>query len=102
MRLLRPALSVAVALALAASGRSEVLPPADRSIDSVVDQFVDAKFVSEKIVPAAQADLLRRAGRVGDAEVRYLEAIALAPTVEVRAQLQRRLERRGVAGTTPS
>ncbi|MBK5331385.1 MAG: sigma-70 family RNA polymerase sigma factor [Ilumatobacteraceae bacterium] len=52
------------------------------------------------LVPAAQADLLRRAGRVSDAEVRYLEAIALAPTAEERAQLQRRLVGKGVAGTT--
>ncbi len=56
MRLLRSALSVAVALTLAASGRSEVLPPADRPIESVVDQLVDAKIASDKIVPAGQAD----------------------------------------------
>jgi RNA polymerase sigma-70 factor (ECF subfamily) len=54
------------------------------------------------LVPAAQADLLRRAGRVAQAEVRYREAIALAPTVEERAQLQRRLDGTGVAGTTAS
>jgi RNA polymerase sigma-70 factor (ECF subfamily) len=42
------------------------------------------------LVPAAQADLLRRAGRVAEARARYDEAIALAPTAEERAQLQRR------------
>ena len=43
------------------------------------------------LVPAAQADLLRRAGRVAEAQVRYRQAIELAPTAEERAQLQRRL-----------
>ena len=43
------------------------------------------------LVPAAQADLLRRAGRVAEARARYGEAIALAPTAEERAQLRRRL-----------
>ena len=43
------------------------------------------------LVPAAQADLLRRAGRAAQAEVRYREAIELAPTAEERAQLKRRL-----------
>jgi RNA polymerase sigma-70 factor, ECF subfamily len=42
------------------------------------------------LVPAAQADLLRRAGRVAEARARYDEAIAMAPTAEERAQLQRR------------
>ena len=43
------------------------------------------------LVPAAQADLLRRAGRRADAADRYREAIALAPTAQERAQLGRRL-----------
>jgi RNA polymerase sigma-70 factor (ECF subfamily) len=43
------------------------------------------------LVPAAQADLLSRAGRLPDAAARYDEAIALAPTTEERAQLRRRL-----------
>ena len=43
------------------------------------------------LVPAAQADLLRRGGRVAEAEVRYREAIELAPTAQERAQLKRRL-----------
>ncbi|MEP7045851.1 MAG: sigma-70 family RNA polymerase sigma factor [Ilumatobacteraceae bacterium] len=43
------------------------------------------------LVPAAQADLLRRAGRLADAEKRYQQAIELAPTEEERAQLRRRL-----------
>ena len=44
------------------------------------------------LMPAAQADLLRRAGRIDDAVARYREAIPLAPTAEERAQLQRRLD----------
>jgi RNA polymerase sigma-70 factor, ECF subfamily len=44
------------------------------------------------LMPAAQADLLRRAGRTSDAVARYQEAIPLAPTAEERAQLQRRLD----------
>jgi RNA polymerase sigma-70 factor, ECF subfamily len=44
------------------------------------------------LMPAAQADLLRRAGRTNDAVARYREAIPLAPTAEERAQLQRRLD----------
>jgi RNA polymerase sigma-70 factor (ECF subfamily) len=63
---------------------------------------VSAQLPGFHLVPAAQADLLRRAGRTADSEVRYREAIALAPTVEERLQLQRRLDEAGVAGTTPS
>ena len=66
---------------------------------ALVDE-VSAQLPGFHLVPAAQADLLRRAGRTADAEVRYREAIALAPTVEERAQLQRRLDGTGVAGTT--
>jgi RNA polymerase sigma-70 factor (ECF subfamily) len=61
---------------------------------------VSAQLPGFHLVPAAQADLLRRAGRIADSEVRYLEAIALAPTAEERAQLRRRLDGNGVAGTT--
>lgn len=67
---------------------------------ALVDE-VAAQLAGFHLVPAAQADLLHRAGRPGEAEMRYLEALALAPTVEERAQLQRRLSLRGVAGTTP-
>ena len=42
-------------------------------------------------VPAAQADLLRRAGRITEASARYREAIALAATDAERAQLWRHL-----------
>jgi RNA polymerase sigma-70 factor (ECF subfamily) len=68
---------------------------------ALVDDLA-AQLPAFHLVPAAQADLLRRAGRVGEAEVRYREAIELAPTVEEREQLQRRLDETGVAGTTSS
>jgi RNA polymerase sigma-70 factor (ECF subfamily) len=64
---------------------------------------VSARLAGFHLVPAAQADLLRRAGRVAEADVRYREAIELAPTDEERVQLQRRLGgEAGVAGTTAS
>lgn len=44
-----------------------------------------------RLLPAAQADLLRRAGRVREAAVRYREAIELSATPEESAQLRRRL-----------
>ena len=47
------------------------------------------------LIPASQADLLRRAGRIDDAVARYREAIPMAPTSEERAQLQRRLDEIG-------
>jgi RNA polymerase sigma-70 factor (ECF subfamily) len=52
---------------------------------------VTAQLEDYHLVPAAQADLLRRAGRFSEAEARYAEAIPLAPTAAERAQLQRRL-----------
>jgi RNA polymerase sigma-70 factor (ECF subfamily) len=66
---------------------------------ALVDDL-SAQLPGFHLVPAAQADLLRRAGRAADAEVRYREAIALAPTIEERAQLHRRVDGTGVAGTT--
>jgi RNA polymerase sigma-70 factor (ECF subfamily) len=44
-----------------------------------------------RLVPAARADMLRRAGRVGDAVAQYREAIPLAATDAERAQLWRKL-----------
>jgi RNA polymerase sigma-70 factor, ECF subfamily len=52
---------------------------------------VAAQLEDFHLVPAAQADLLRRAGRFAEAKARYVEAIPLAPTAAERAQLQRRL-----------
>jgi RNA polymerase sigma-70 factor (ECF subfamily) len=54
-------------------------------------ETVTAQLEDFHLVPAAQADLLRRAGRFAEAQARYVEAIPLAPTAAERAQLQRRL-----------
>ncbi len=52
---------------------------------------VPAQLMGYGRVPAAQADLLRRAGRTAEASARYREAIALAATDAERAQLWRHL-----------
>ncbi|WP_394555069.1 RNA polymerase sigma factor [Agromyces sp. MMS24-JH15] len=49
------------------------------------------------LLPAAQADLLRRLGRVDASARRYREAIALAPTGPERRYLERRLAGLGSA-----
>ncbi|QEL15916.1 DUF1549 domain-containing protein [Limnoglobus roseus] len=63
MRLLRLVLSGLAVLTYAATGRTDDLPPAGRPIESVVDQFVDAKMAADKVTPAELADdatLVRR------------------------------------------
>lgn len=63
MRLLRLVLSGLAVLTYAAAGRTDDLPPADRPIEAVVDQAIDAKIAAEKVTPAAAADeatLIRR------------------------------------------
>lgn len=57
-------------------------------LDEVTDQLVGVH-----LVPAAKADLLRRADRIPEAAARYHEALQLAPTIEERAQLRQRLDR---------
>ncbi len=52
---------------------------------------VPAQLVGFRLVPVAQADLLRRAGRFPQAAARYRQAIPLATTDADRALLQRRL-----------
>ena len=52
---------------------------------------LNAHLAGFRLMPAAQADLLRRAGRHEDAAARYREAIPLAATAEESAQLRRRL-----------
>jgi len=52
---------------------------------------VSAQLAGLHLLPAAQADLLRRAGRIPEAIERYRTAIALAPTEAERTQLQRRV-----------
>jgi len=53
------------------------------------------------LVPAAQADLLRRAGRIPEAIERYHDAIALTPTETERAQLRRRVKDLGGSTADP-
>ena len=52
---------------------------------------VPAQLVGFRLVPVAQADLLRRAGRFPQAAARYRQAIPLAATDADRALLERRL-----------
>jgi RNA polymerase sigma-70 factor (ECF subfamily) len=52
---------------------------------------LNVQLAGFRLMPAAQADLLRRAGRLQDAAERYREAIPLAATAEESAQLRRRL-----------
>ena len=52
---------------------------------------VSAQLDGFHLVPAAQADLLRRAGRIPEAIDRYRAAIALAPTEAEHTQLLRRI-----------
>ena len=52
---------------------------------------LNTQLAGFRLMPAAQADLLRRAGRIQDAAARYREAIPLAATAEESAQLRRRL-----------
>jgi RNA polymerase sigma-70 factor (ECF subfamily) len=51
----------------------------------------DPRLAENHLVPAARADLLRRAGRHVDAASQYHRAIALAPTAVERRYLERRL-----------
>ncbi len=63
MRLLRLVVLVYLTFTGTRSLIADELPPADRAIDSVIDQLVDARIAAEKISPAPQADdatLIRR------------------------------------------
>lgn len=57
---------------------------------AILDE-VSAQLHGFHLLPAAQADLLRRAGRIAEAIERYRHAIELAPTDAERAQLLRRI-----------
>jgi RNA polymerase sigma-70 factor (ECF subfamily) len=52
---------------------------------------LESQLLGFRLVPAAQADLLARAGRVPEATARYREALALTTDPGDRAQLERRL-----------
>jgi RNA polymerase sigma-70 factor (ECF subfamily) len=57
---------------------------------------LEPRLLGFRLVPAAQADLLRRAGRTEDAAARFREALALTTDLADRAQLERRLAELGV------
>jgi RNA polymerase sigma-70 factor (ECF subfamily) len=52
---------------------------------------LEPRLLGYRLVPAAQADLLRRAGRTSAAAARYREALALTTDPADHAQLERRL-----------
>jgi RNA polymerase sigma-70 factor (ECF subfamily) len=54
------------------------------------------------LLPATQADLLRRLGRAAEAAVAYREALDLAPAEPQRRYLERRLTEAGAAASAPS
>ncbi|WP_217428117.1 RNA polymerase sigma factor [Microlunatus speluncae] len=51
----------------------------------------DPELASYRYLPAARADLLRRLGRTGEAELAYRQALGLGPTDPERALLESRL-----------
>jgi RNA polymerase sigma-70 factor (ECF subfamily) len=57
---------------------------------------LEPRLLGFRLVPAAQADLLRRAGRTSAAAARYREALALTTDPADHTQLERRLAELGV------
>lgn len=62
-----------------------------RGLDDLALLEVSGRLAGYHLLPAAQADLLRRLDRADDAAARYREAIALARTAPERRFLERRL-----------
>jgi RNA polymerase sigma-70 factor, ECF subfamily len=60
------------------------------------------RLASYRLLPAARADLLARAGRLNEAARHYCAALALAEEPAERAALERRLELGSVAGPLDS
>ena len=56
MRTLRPVLTLAFCVLATATGRAQPLPPADRPIETVVDEQIDSAIASASVAPAPQAD----------------------------------------------
>lgn len=63
----------------------------ERGLDELALLEASGRLDGYHLLPAAQADLLRRLGRTDAAAARYREAIALAPTAPERRFLARRL-----------
>lgn len=62
-----------------------------RGLDDLALLEASGRLAGYHLLPAAQADLLRRLGRTDDAAARYREAIGLARTTPERRFLERRL-----------
>jgi RNA polymerase sigma-70 factor (ECF subfamily) len=77
-------LNRAVALAMA-----DGLPAGLALVDELV---ASGRLDGYYLLPATRADLLRRAGRAGEARAAYQEALRLAPTEAERRYLAGRLE----------
>jgi RNA polymerase sigma-70 factor (ECF subfamily) len=77
------ALNRAVAVAMADG------PPAGLAL--VVELERSGALSDYYLLPATRADLLRRLGRLGDAQIAYRRALELAPTEAERRYLQRRI-----------
>ncbi|WP_245560917.1 RNA polymerase sigma factor [Agromyces subbeticus] len=64
---------------------------ADAGLAALAALESSARLSGYHLLPASQADFLRRSGRAEPAAARYREAIALAPTAPERRFLERRL-----------
>ncbi|MDR6905313.1 RNA polymerase sigma-70 factor (ECF subfamily) [Agromyces sp. 3263] len=63
----------------------------EQALDELGELEASGRLLGYHLLPAAQADLLRRSGRPSEAAARYRAAIDLAPTAPERRFLERRL-----------
>jgi RNA polymerase sigma-70 factor (ECF subfamily) len=80
-----PVVELNRAVAVAMAGRP------DRALEIVDDLSGGGDLGGYHLLEATRADLLRRAGRAGEAEVAYARALTLAPSEPERRFLERRL-----------
>ena len=69
----------------------------EQALDELGELEASGRLRGYHLLPAAQADLLRRSGRPAEAAARYRVAIDLAPTAPERRFLARRLTELGTA-----
>ena len=69
----------------------------EQALDELGELEASGRLQGYHLLPAAQADLLRRSGRPAEAAARYRVAIDLAPTAPERRFLARRLTELGTA-----
>ena len=67
----------------------------EQALDELGELEASGRLQGYHLLPAAQADLLRRSGRPAEAAARYRAAIELAPTAPERRFLARRLTELG-------